>query len=77
MTPPSKPPAAAFDPRIEAATGLYEFASPRNQWTQSLTELLATGWTYINNGHLYRRGLIPGPREKLIYLGDGQIRTDK
>jgi CubicO group peptidase (beta-lactamase class C family) len=77
MTPPPKPSAAALEPRIEAATGMYEFASPRNQWTQFLTELLVTGWVYINGGNLYRRGLIPGTRQKFIYLGNGQVRTDK
>ena len=77
MTPPAKPPAAALDPTIEAATGLYEFVSPRNQWLQFLTELLGTEWTYINGGHLYLRGPIRGARENFIYLGNGQIRTVK
>ena len=77
MKAPPKPPAATLDPGIENATGLYELATPRSQWAEFIVELVATGWTYIDNGQLFRRGLAPWGREKLIYLGEGQIRSEK
>jgi len=76
MTPPSKPASAALDARIEEATGMYQLATPRSEWGRPVGELLVTGWTYIDQKQLFRRGLIPGSREKMIYLGDGQIRID-
>jgi CubicO group peptidase (beta-lactamase class C family) len=76
MTPPSKPASEALDARIEEATGMYELATPRKEWARPIGELLVTGWTYIAQKQLFRRGLIPGSREKMIYLGDGQIRID-
>ncbi len=75
--PPPKAPQAPLDARIENATGFYEFASPRSQWAQFVTEIVLSGWTYIDHGRLYRTGLIPGQSEALVYLGDGQFRTDK
>src|SRR5208282_4619456 len=76
--PPPKTPEMQLDSRIESATGLYELASPRAQWAEFIAETLVLGWTYIDKGHLYRRGLISGgPPEALVYLGDGQIRTEK
>ena len=56
--PPPKAPQMPLDARIENATGFYEFASPRSQWAQFLTEMVLSGWTYIDHGRLYRRGLI-------------------
>ena len=76
MTPPAKPPQVALDPRIEQDTGLYQLATPRSEWTRFIGELFFTGWTYIEKGALFRDGLIPGHREKMLYLGDGQTRTD-
>jgi CubicO group peptidase (beta-lactamase class C family) len=75
--PPPKTPEMQLDSRIENATGLYELASPRAEWAQFIAELALTGWTYIDKGRLYRRGLIPGQPEALVYLGDGQFRTEK
>jgi CubicO group peptidase (beta-lactamase class C family) len=76
--PPPKTPQMQLDSRIENAAGLYELASPRSQWAEFIAETLVLGWTYIDNGRLYRKALIPGgPPEALVYLGDGQIRTDK
>jgi CubicO group peptidase (beta-lactamase class C family) len=76
LTPPSKPSRAPFDQRIEEAIGLYQFTTPRSGWTRFLTEFI-TGWTYIDNRVLLRRGFLLGRPEKLVYLGNGQIRTDK
>ena len=74
-TPPSKPPKVSLDPGIEQSVGLYQLATPRNEAARFVGELFYTGWTYIDKGELLRRGLIPGPPEKMIYLGDGQIRV--
>jgi CubicO group peptidase (beta-lactamase class C family) len=76
MTPPAKPAGVALDSRIENATGMYQLATPRSEWTRFITELFFSGWTYIDKGELFRRGLVPGTREKMIYLGDGQIRVN-
>jgi hypothetical protein len=76
MKPPSKPASVALDARIEEATGTYELATPRKEWARPFGELLVTGRTYISHQQLFRRGMIPGSREKMIYLGDGQIRID-
>ncbi|MGO9454143.1 MAG: hypothetical protein ACLQDV_24300 [Candidatus Binataceae bacterium] len=76
LKPPPKPSAVPLDAKIDDAVGFYEFASPRSQWSQFLTELTG-GWTYIDHGDLYRRGPIPGSREKLVYLGGGQIRAER
>jgi CubicO group peptidase (beta-lactamase class C family) len=75
--PPPKTPEMQLDSRIENATGLYELASPRAEWAQFIAEIAFTGWTYIDKGRLYRKGLIPEPPEALVYLGDGQFRTEK
>ena len=74
---PPKPPAVPLDAGIRAATGFYQFGSPRNEKFKFLDQLLIEGWTYIDKGKLYRRGLIPGSREELVYLGHNQIRTEK
>jgi len=76
MKPPSTPASVALDARIEEATGMYEPATPRKEWARPIGDLLVTGWTYVNQKQLFRCGLIPGSREKMIYLGDGQIRID-
>jgi hypothetical protein len=72
---PPKPAAKPIDAAVRAAAGFYQFASPRNEKFKFLNELLLEGWTYIDNGKLYRRGLIPGPAEELVYLGNNQFRT--
>ncbi len=74
---PPKPPAVPLDSKIQQAVGFYQFASPRNEKFKFLNQLLLEGWTYIDHGKLYRRGLIAGPREELIYLGNGQFRAGK
>jgi len=77
MSPPAKPPGVPLDGSIENAIGFYELANPRQQALRFLTELLANGWTYIDSRSLFRRGLFPGTKEKLVYLGGGQIRAEK
>ena len=74
---PPKPAAVPLDADVLAATGFYQFASPRNEKFKFLDELLLEGWTYTHNGKLYRRGLIPGPPEEQIYLGHRQFRGEK
>jgi CubicO group peptidase (beta-lactamase class C family) len=74
---PPKPAAKPLDSNIRQAAGFYVFASPRNEKFRFLTLLTLDGWTFIKNGKLYREGLIPGSREKLIYLGNNQFRTEK
>jgi CubicO group peptidase (beta-lactamase class C family) len=74
---PPKPAAVPLDAEIRAATGFYQFASPRNEKFKFLDQLLLEGWTYTDHGKLYRRGLIPSPPEELIYLGHSQFRTEK
>ena len=74
---PPKPPAVPLDPDVLAAGGFYQFESSRNEKFKFLDELLISGWTYADHGKLYRRGLIPTPREELIYLGHHQFRTEK
>jgi CubicO group peptidase (beta-lactamase class C family) len=74
---PPKPAAVPLDAEVGAATGFYQFASPRNDKFKFLNELLLEGWTYTDHGKLYRRGLIPSPPEELIYLGHNQFRTEK
>jgi hypothetical protein len=77
MTPPAKPSAVPLDSSIERAIGFYQFASPQKEWSRNLAELMLAGWTGIDHGRLYRRGYIPGSRANLIYLGNGEIRTEK
>ena len=77
LTPPPKPARAQLDARLAQITGFYQFASHRKAAYGFLESLLVCGWTYIDHGKLYRRGLIPGAREETIYLGTGQIRTEK
>jgi CubicO group peptidase (beta-lactamase class C family) len=77
VTVPPKPSAVPLDAGIRAAAGFYQFASPRNEKFKFLDEILLEGWTYIDQDKLYRRGLIPGPAEELIYLGHNQFRTEK
>jgi CubicO group peptidase (beta-lactamase class C family) len=74
---PPKPAAAPIDAEAIAATGFYQFAAPRNEKFKFLDELLLEGWTYTANGKLYRRGLIPSPREEQVYLGHGFFRGAK
>ena len=74
---PPKPAAVPLDADVVAATGFYQFASPRNEKFKFLEKILAEGWTYTDHGKLYRRGLIPGPPEELVYLGHNQFRTAK
>ena len=74
---PPKPAAVPLDAEVVAAAGFYQFASPRNEKFKFLNQLLLAGWTYTYHGKLYRRGLIPGPPEELVYLGHNQFRTAK
>jgi CubicO group peptidase (beta-lactamase class C family) len=74
---PPKPAAVPLDADALAGTGFYQFASARNEKFKFLNEVLISGWTYADHGKLYRRGLIPTPREELIYLGHNQFRTEK
>lgn len=74
---PPKPAAVPLDADVRAAAGFYQFVSPRNEKFKFLDEILLEGWTYIDHDKLYRRGLIPGPPEELIYLGHNQFRTEK
>ncbi len=77
LAPPPKAPAAPLDSTITQAAGFYEYVSPRNSKFAAIDYLLQCGWTYIKSGKLYRDGLIPGSREQIIYVGNGQARTDK
>jgi hypothetical protein len=73
---PPEPSVVSLDSRIERATGFYEFATPRQEWTRFHTEFTAR-WLGIDHGRLYRRGYIPGSRANMIsYLGKGRIRSD-
>jgi CubicO group peptidase (beta-lactamase class C family) len=74
---PPKPAAVPLDGEAVAASGFYQFASPRNEKFKFLNELVVAGWTYTKNGKLYRRGLIPSPPEEQVYLGHGQFRGEK
>ncbi len=74
---PPKPAAVPLDADVREATGFYQFASPRNEKFKFLNMLLLEGWTYLDHGKLYRRGLIPSPREEQIYLGHSQFRGEK
>jgi CubicO group peptidase (beta-lactamase class C family) len=74
---PPKPAAVPLDADVSAATGFYQYASPRNEKFKFLNMLLLEGWTYTDHGKLYRRGLIPSPPEEQIYLGHKQFRGQK
>ena len=74
---PPKPASVPLDAGVLAACGFYQFESPRNEKFRFLDELLINGWTYTDHGKLYRQGLVPSPREELIYLGHNQFRTEK
>lgn len=77
LTPTPKPPAVPLDSAIASRMGFYEFAAPRNEGFKFVTEWVAAGWTYIKDGKIYTRGLIPGALQELVYLGNNQFRTEK
>ena len=77
LTPPPKPSAVPLDPQITQWTGFYEPASPRQEKLKGIEMLLQGGWSYVENGKLYRRRALPAARDELIFLGANQARTAK
>ena len=77
MTPAAKPAAVPLDSSVKQYLGIYEFAAPREENFKFLFRLLLSGWTYLDHGKLYRRGIFPAAPDEMIYLGNNQSRTKK
>jgi CubicO group peptidase (beta-lactamase class C family) len=76
LKPSARPAGVPLDSAIANRVGFYELASPRNEHLRPVLTLRMSGWTYIEGGKLYRRGLMPKSSQELIYLGHNQVRTD-
>ena len=77
LKPPPAPPAVPLDSAVAQWAGYYELASPRQEQLRYLSNVVAAGWNYIDDGRLYSKSVFPGNKVELVFLGNNQFRLEK